>query len=125
MRKLKTISFLFFLSWLIQAAMPAGALVKFVNDSKEDFVEVKARIAGKEWLLKELKAGQTTPYIQMGKTFLTGYFQVITSRDTLIYSPSAEELLKQEEYSKGKFIFKLRIEVKEGKSMLAIKGEKK
>lgn len=110
---------------LLHAYKPEAALVKFLNTSKEDFIQVTGRIAGREFTFNDLKAGKSTPYTQFGKTFLTGYFKVITSTDTLEYSPSAEEIINQEEYSKGRFIMELNIEVKEGKRFLLLKGYKK
>lgn len=110
---------------LLHAYKPEAALVKFFNTSKEDFIQVTGRIAGKEFRFNDLKAGKSTPYIQIGKTFLTGNFKVITATDTLEYSPSTEEIMKQEEYSKGRFIMELNIEVKEGKRILVLKSFKK
>ena len=110
---------------LLHAYKPEAALVKFSNNSKEDFLQVTGRIAGREFSFNDLKAGKSTPYIQIGKTFLTGYFKVITATDTLEYSPSAEEIMKQDEYSKGRFIMELNIEVKEGKRALVLKSYKK
>lgn len=110
---------------LLHAYKPEAALVKFSNASKENFIQVTGRIAGREFTFNDLKAGKATPYTQIGKTFLTGYFKVITATDTLEYSPSAEEIMKQDEYSKGRFIMELNIEVKEGKRMLVLKSFKK
>lgn len=102
-----------------------GALVKIQNSSNEDFSSVTARIGGKEFSFADLKAGKATPYFKIGKTFLTGYFEVVTAKDTLKYSPSAEEIIKQEEYDKGHFIMELNIEVSDGHRQLTVKGYKK
>jgi hypothetical protein len=110
---------------LLHAYKPEGALVRFTNSSKEDFLQVTARIAGKEFVFNDLKAGKNTPYTLIGKTFLTGYFKVITSKDTLEYSPTAEEIMKQDEYDKGRFIMELNIEEKDGKRILVLKSYKK
>lgn len=110
---------------LLHAYKPEVALVKFSNKSNQDFVQVTGRIAGKEFSFNDLKSGKSTPYIQVGKTFLTGYFKVITASDTLEYSPSTEEIMKQEEYDKGRFIMELTIEVNEGRRVLTLKGYKK
>jgi hypothetical protein len=110
---------------LLHAYKPDAALVKFSNTSSEDFLQVTGRIAGREFSFNSLKAGKSTPYSQFGKTFLTGYFKVITATDTLEYSPTTEEIIKQEEYSKGRFIMELNIEVKEGRRVLVLKSYKK
>ena len=110
---------------LLHAYKPDAALVKFSNKSKDDFLQVTGRIAGREFTFKDLKSGSSTPYTQIGKTFLTGYFKVITAMDTLEYSPSTEEIMKQEEYNKGRFIMELDIEVKENKRVLLLKSFKK
>jgi uncharacterized protein (DUF1684 family) len=110
---------------LLHAYLPDAALVRFTNKSKEDFLQVTGRIGGKEFMFNDLKAGKSSPYVQIGKTFLTGYFKVITATDTLEYSPTTEEIMKQEEYDKGRFIIDLNIEVKDGKKTLTVKGFKK
>lgn len=110
---------------LLHAYKPEGALVRFSNKSTEDFLQVTARIAGKEFVFNDLKAGNETPYTLIGKTFLTGYFKVVTAKDTLEYSPTAEEIIKQDEYSKGRFIMELTIEEKGGKRTVVLKSYKK
>ena len=110
---------------LLHAYKPEGALVRFSNVSKEDFLQVTARIAGKEFVFDNLPAGKATPYTLIGKTFLTGYFKVVTVKDTLEYSPTTDEIMKQEEYSKGRFVMELNIEEKDGKRNLTLKSYKK
>ncbi len=110
---------------LLHAYKPEGALIKFSNTSKEDFLEVTTRIAGKEMNFNNLASGKSTPFTMVGRTFLTGYFKVVTARDTLEYSPSTEEIMKQEEYDKGRFVMELNIEEKEGIRRLVLKSYKK
>jgi hypothetical protein len=119
-----TIAFIIIIA-LLHAYKPDAALIKISNISKEDFLQVTGRIAGKEFMFNDLKAGKSTPFTMIGRTFLTGYFKVITTKDTLEYSPTAEEIMKQDEYDKGRFIMELNIEEKDGKRILVLKSYKK
>ncbi|RTL59545.1 MAG: hypothetical protein EKK37_07190 [Sphingobacteriales bacterium] len=110
---------------LLHAYKPEGALVRFSNKSNEDFLQVTARIGGKEFVFNELKAGNETPFTLIGKTFLTGYFKVVTVKDTLEYSPSADEIIKQDEYSKGRFVMELSIKNENGRRVLFLNSYRK
>lgn len=125
MRHYLAITFFIITIVLLHAYKPEGALVKFSNISREDFLQVTAKIAGKEFVFNNLPAGKATPYTLIGKTFLTGYFKVITHGDTLEYSPSAEEIMKQEEYSKGRFIMELSIKEVNSRRTLFLNSYKK
>ncbi|HET9056586.1 MAG TPA: hypothetical protein VFN30_07055 [Chitinophagaceae bacterium] len=125
MKNLITIILLVTVIGLLHAYKPDGALVKLSNASKEDFLQITGRIGEKELIFSDLKAGKSTPFINMGKTFLTGYFKIITSTDTLEYFPSSEEIISQKEYDKGRFVIELSIKIKENKRLLDLKSYRK
>ena len=62
-------------------------LLRFKNDSKEEFKSLLVRVHGKEYSFSKLNRGETTKPILVESTYRYCYTKVNTQKDTLYCQP--------------------------------------
>ena len=74
--------------------------VKFKNESQEDFKLLTANILGKEFIFKDVKKGESTPYVEVDKTYPYCPLKIETAKDTVGFLPI--DYVGEKLYTSGK-----------------------
>ena len=95
------------LSFFASSCKTNQVLVKFKNDSSEDFRQLYVGISGKEFTFDNLKARQTTHYIKVDYTFRYCLARAFTEKDTIMFIPI--DYVGERLYTAGKLIMEIGI----------------
>lgn len=96
-----------FIAVLTPACKSQGVLVKFRNDSGQDFQQLQARFRDTTITLTDIRAGKMSQPVKVPKTFPYFSVSVITGGETLTYIPI--DNVGQTELTKGQLTLYLSI----------------
>lgn len=116
------ITFLLATGLIISACKTNQVMVKFKNESAEDFKRLHVNIMGKEFHFTDLKSGNTTQYISVPKVYPYCWAQAITEKDTLGFIPI--DYVGEKLYTSGKLLMKLKIEGQDNMRRLEISSKR-
>src|SRR4051812_2942667 len=97
-----------------------GILVKFKNISNENFKELNVKV-GEALIFKDLLPSKSTKFIKLKGIHRYCYARVIIPSDTLLFFQPID-YVGEKLFTKGKFIMKIGIEIKEGNKHLTVNG---